>query len=202
VLIMCSKAQAEVIRELAPLRIASLLWKPLQLSRLLDRVCELLNCIGSKHLGHPHLGHHTSRAADYLVANYGDAVSIGSIAQAIGVSASHLAHLFTRDTGMTLMTYVSRLRVEIASRLLIDVDTKLDSIAESTGFCDASHLSRAFREYLGCRPGEYRRRLRSAPSSSRITPRHILFIDGSMAVAVQSMKSANQFIVARSPHSA
>lgn len=53
---------------------------------------------------------------------------------------------------------MTRVRVAVASRLLAHTYTKLDGIAQVSGFTDASHLSRVFTERMGIRPGEYRRR--------------------------------------------
>jgi transcriptional regulator GlxA family with amidase domain len=43
-----------------------------------------------------------------------------------------------------------------------DVDSRLERIANLTGFDDGSHLSRVFVRQRGMRPGEYRRQLEVA----------------------------------------
>jgi transcriptional regulator GlxA family with amidase domain len=45
---------------------------------------------------------------------------------------------------------------------LADADSKLEHVAELTGFDDASHLSRVFIQQRGMRPGAYRRQLKVA----------------------------------------
>jgi transcriptional regulator GlxA family with amidase domain len=98
------------------------------------------------------------QAIDEIRANYREPLTVGAIASAIHVSPSHLAHRFRAETGMTVKEYVSRMRVEMAGRMLRETDAKLESIADAVGFCDAPHLSRVFVQYTRQRPGEYRRR--------------------------------------------
>jgi transcriptional regulator GlxA family with amidase domain len=58
---------------------------------------------------------------------------------------------------MTVKTYVNRVRIEAARRLLLDTSEKIDTVAALVGFHDASHLSRLFLKYAGRRPGDVRR---------------------------------------------
>jgi AraC-like DNA-binding protein len=59
---------------------------------------------------------------------------------------------------MSVKEYALRLKVELAKRLLLSSHSTLEELAERCGFCDASHLSRVFRQYAGCGPGEFRQR--------------------------------------------
>jgi AraC-like DNA-binding protein len=106
----------------------------------------------------PRFGRPVSQAIEYIRLNYHAQLTVTAIANAIHVSPSHLAHRFRSETGMTVKDYVNRVRVEIARRLLLETDAKLESIADAVGFYDAPHLSRVFVQYTRTRPGEYRRR--------------------------------------------
>lgn len=106
----------------------------------------------------PRLGRRMSQAIEQIRGNYRGPLTVRAIADAIHVSPSHLAHRFRLETGMTVKEYVTRVRVEMARRMLLETDAKLDSIANAVGFCDAPHLSRVFVQYTRLRPGEYRRR--------------------------------------------
>jgi len=41
--------------------------------------------------------------------------------------------------------------------LLRDTDEKMEDIAQQVGYSGAANLSRAFKEVMGMRPGEFRR---------------------------------------------
>ncbi len=108
------------------------------------------------------LGHHTSAAMEYVARHFPARLRLVTTAHHIGVSASHLAHVFRRQTGVRFSEFVLRVRVEAARRLLRETDVPIDVIAERTGFYDASHFSRRFRHDTGHGPGAYRR-LGTAP---------------------------------------
>jgi AraC-like DNA-binding protein len=108
--------------------------------------------------GEPPLGRVVRQAIEQIRVRYRGPLTVRAIADAIHVSPSHLAHRFRLETGMTVKEYVTRVRLEMARRMLLETDAKLDSIADAVGFCDAPHLSRVFVQYTRRRPGEYRRR--------------------------------------------
>lgn len=103
------------------------------------------------------LSRRVSQAVEQIRGNYQAPLTVRAIADAIHVSPSHLAHRFRLETGMSVKEYVTRVRVEMARRMLLETDTKLESIASAVGFCDAPHLSRVFVQYTRRRPGDYRR---------------------------------------------
>jgi AraC-like DNA-binding protein len=106
----------------------------------------------------PQLGRRVAQAIEEIRLHYREPLTVRAIADAIHVSPGYLAHRFRLETGMTVKEYVTRMRVEMARRMLLETDAKLDSIADAVGFCDAPHLSRVFVQYTRRRPGEYRRR--------------------------------------------
>jgi len=78
------------------------------------------------------------------------------VAAAVGVHPAHLARAFRARYGETLGEYVRRLRVEWAARELVTTDKSLALVAVEAGFCDQSHLTRAFKRQLGVTPGRFR----------------------------------------------
>lgn len=102
-------------------------------------------------------GRRVSQAIAQIRGNYHAPLTVRAIADAIHVSPSHLAHRFRLETGMTVKEYVTKVRVDMARRMLVETDAKLESIASAVGFCDAPHLSRVFVQHTRRRPGDYRR---------------------------------------------
>jgi AraC family transcriptional regulator len=100
---------------------------------------------------------------DYLYEHYHErGVTVERVAEAIGVSSSHLAHLFPEFAGLSVKQYLTRMRVAMARRLLLSTDLSLEVIAERCGFCDAPHLSRVFHRSVGLWPGAMRRAAQEA----------------------------------------
>ena len=96
------------------------------------------------------------RAFEHLADHYGAGTTLESVASAVNISAGHLGERFLAETGMPVREWLTRVRVEVAKALLTETDEKLEMIAELTGFCDASHLSRVFLRLTAVRPGQYR----------------------------------------------
>jgi len=81
--------------------------------------------------------------------------SVSSLAAEAGVHPVHLARVFRRHRGETIASYVRRVRVQRAARLLAGRDPgsgNTASIAAAAGFADQSHMSRAFRRVAGTTP--------------------------------------------------
>jgi AraC-like DNA-binding protein len=62
-----------------------------------------------------------------------------------------------RAMGTTLSKEITKLRTDKASRALVDTDRKVAEIAEAVGFADPTVFSRAFKNWTGQSPREYRR---------------------------------------------
>ena len=62
-----------------------------------------------------------------------------------------------RAMGTTLSKELTKLRTDKASRALVDTDRKVAEIAEAVGFTDPTVFSRAFKNWTGQSPREYRR---------------------------------------------
>ena len=150
--------RAATARGCSVLMLAELARSPITMQELIERARSALAAHGlPPEL--PLLGRRVSQAIEQIRLNYHGALTVGALANAIHVSPSHLAHRFSAETGISVKDYVTKVRIEVARRLLLETDAKLESIADAVGFCDAPHLSRVFVQYTRQRPGEYRRRL-------------------------------------------
>jgi transcriptional regulator GlxA family with amidase domain len=94
---------------------------------------------------------------DVVEHNLGDCPTVPELAGLIHLEPSYFTRLFTSHFGMPPSRYILRRRLAAAQRLLRQSDVSIDSIAGELGFCDAFHLSKAFRRVVGVPPSEYRR---------------------------------------------
>jgi DNA-binding response OmpR family regulator/AraC-like DNA-binding protein len=126
---------------------------PVDLVRLLDDAASLLpDPSPPARLGGP-----VARLVEAVSAAYATS-RVDALADAVGLSASHLGRLFREQVGLTVRDYLARVRIEVARELLRETEEKTAAIAEMVGFCDESHLARVFRRHDGRPPGAYRRR--------------------------------------------
>lgn len=87
-----------------------------------------------------------------LLSGGADAPDIPAIAAAVGMSHERFRKVFKSAAGESPSTYRRRRRLAQASLMLHRSDLKLDMIAESLGFCDGFHLSKAFKAEYGHSP--------------------------------------------------
>lgn len=89
---------------------------------------------------------------------------IARIARDLGVGRRKLERHFNADLGIPPADASVRIRLAQARMLLARSDRTVTRIAEETGFCDASHLIRVFRETEGTTPDLWRQdRAQSSP---------------------------------------
>ena len=94
---------------------------------------------------------------DFIADNYARKLSIQDLAKAVGVSPNYLNELLQKTIGQSITEYLHRYRVEQAKIALENPESTISWIACCSGFYDASHFIRVFREFTGMTPGEYRK---------------------------------------------
>lgn len=97
-----------------------------------------------------------SRACDILHARFHEPLGLSSLASRVGVHPVHLAREFRRHYGCTVGQYVRRLRVDSASRMLVESESSLVAIALEVGFANQAHFCRIFKLLTGISPARYR----------------------------------------------
>jgi AraC-like DNA-binding protein len=96
------------------------------------------------------------RIEEFVDARLETRVDIAQLAVIFGYSSSHFFRMFRRTFGITPHTYVMRRRMTLAQDLLTATDLCLAEVALRAGFCDQSHLSRSFRQFVGVPPRAFR----------------------------------------------
>ncbi|WP_206184979.1 helix-turn-helix domain-containing protein [Thermoactinospora rubra] len=104
------------------------------------------------------------RVLAIIAAEPGAPHSVASLARAVALSPSRLAHLFTAETGRTPMQAVRQARIRHAAGLLEVTDLDVGQVAAASGFVSPFHFSRAFKREYGLPPRDYRARLRPDPA--------------------------------------
>ena len=83
--------------------------------------------------------------------------TLRTLAQLIGCSPFHLAHVFREVVGVSIHQYQLRVRLGAALDEVVDSDRGLSAIAVDAGFTHHSHFSAAFRRAFGITPSALRR---------------------------------------------
>jgi AraC-like DNA-binding protein len=101
-------------------------------------------------------------ARDFIRANLGKAISLADIAAHLGISAYHLSHVFSEESGFTLSSFLANARMERAAGLLADPRGRISEAAYAVGFQDPNYFSKVFHRHFGCSPKQYQARLSRA----------------------------------------
>jgi len=83
---------------------------------------------------------------------------VGELAASVNLSYSRLEHLFKAETGMTPVSYLKKLRIERARKLLETTFLTNQQIIIKVGIYDESHFIKDFKKAYGLVPSEYRKR--------------------------------------------
>jgi transcriptional regulator GlxA family with amidase domain len=67
------------------------------------------------------------------------------------------SHFFRARTGLTPAHFITEVRVQVASRLLVTTRLGHEQIASECGFANSNHFSKVFRRFRHQSPGTYRR---------------------------------------------
>ena len=95
-------------------------------------------------------------AAQYISCHYPEEIRVEQLAALAGMSYSNFAAKFHKYYGMPCSTYIRKVRISHVEDLLLQTDYDLTYISQETGFCDCSHLIRAFRKEKGTTPKQFR----------------------------------------------
>ncbi len=96
-------------------------------------------------------------ALQYIHAHYTEHITLDQLAALEHISKSYLSRQFRQRTGMTVIAYVNRLRIEAAKRLLTASDKGVNEIAYQVGFESPKYFYRTFRNLTGVPPAAFRR---------------------------------------------
>lgn len=108
-----------------------------------------------------------ARSAEQYIREMYHNKSLGlqDVCAALSVSKSYLTMVFKKHTGMTIVEYLTEVRMEEAKALLRGSDLRVYEIAERVGYRDAQYFSLTFRKQVGQSPSEYRDSLTEAALS-------------------------------------
>lgn len=96
------------------------------------------------------------KAINCIHLNIANNISLKDIAQTLEITPNHLARLFSKETGKTVVEYINHARVTMAANRLKQSRDSVAEIAAAVGFADTNYFSRMFKKYIGCSPSDYR----------------------------------------------
>lgn len=99
----------------------------------------------------------------YIEQHYFEDIKISMFTERYFLSREYLMKLFKQHYGFGIHEYVQKVRMDKAKALLDRPELKIQEISEMLGFKDKNYFSKAFRNYVGLSPSEYRAQGADAP---------------------------------------
>lgn len=96
-------------------------------------------------------------AKEYIQANYAQDIGVAQIAEVLQITPNYLSTLFRKVEGITLIRYLTGIRLEHARALLENSQLRISQIAREAGYADSHYFTRVFKENFGFYPNEYRK---------------------------------------------
>ena len=102
---------------------------------------------------------------EYLKDHFAQRITLEELAEMEHISTSYLSRKFKQRTGVTVVTYINRLRVEKAQQLLMASSLDINEIAYQTGFESSKYFYRVFKSVTGESPANFRRKYKRSAKS-------------------------------------
>ena len=95
------------------------------------------------------------RVIQYISDHVLEDITLKSVSRALGVSVSHLSHLFSDRLHINFRHFINAIRIEKACLLMRDPNLTLTEICSLCGYTSMRTFRRAFQSERGCLPSDY-----------------------------------------------
>ena len=91
-----------------------------------------------------------------LGMEYGQHISLKSIADRFRMNATYLGQIFIKETGMKFSEYLMAYRMHVARGQIVNTDEKISAIAADVGYSNMNYFYQHFHGFYGITPSEMR----------------------------------------------
>lgn len=92
----------------------------------------------------------------YIYDHMVDNISVTDIAEALHFNSQYLMRAFKKKTDMSIVEYITNLRMETAKKILVDTNLPVKEVSGMVGYSDYAYFNRVFKKEVGCSPNQYR----------------------------------------------
>ena len=92
----------------------------------------------------------------YILHNFKQNLQLEQLASIACMSPYHFHRLFKSHTGESVYAYIKKIRLEYAALCLLKSSEPTTAIALNAGYSNLSAFSKAFRQYYGVSPQDFR----------------------------------------------
>lgn len=101
-------------------------------------------------------GNIVMQISKYVLENVDCEINLQLIAEALHMNKNYLSEVFKQKTGISLIEYVTKAKMERAKVLLVQGELKSYEVADKLAYKDAEYFSKLFKKCTGMSPTECR----------------------------------------------
>lgn len=94
---------------------------------------------------------------EYLMKNLQYPVNLIELARLVNMQHAALCRLFRKETGNTITGFQNHLKMELATKMLMNDNLKVEEVAFECGYNTISYFNRQFKKHTALTPLEYRK---------------------------------------------
>ena len=102
---------------------------------------------------------HIVEATSYIEEHARENLNLSNVAEHIFISKTYLSYVFKKELNVTVNSYIRKLKMGYAKKLIIDGELSLKEIAKYIGYDDYNYFSRTFKNEFNISPMEFAKSL-------------------------------------------
>ena len=96
---------------------------------------------------------------EYIEAHLSSRLTLALLSNHVFMHPGYVCTLFKKETGLSVMTYILKRRVEESKHLLLNTRESITDISNYYQFCNEAYYIRVFRKHTGTTPSRFRRNI-------------------------------------------
>ena len=98
----------------------------------------------------------SKKVMEYLSGTYKEKLTLENVAEKFFLSPFHFSRIFKKETSLSLIEYLTKIRIQNASQLLLNTNRTVKEIAYEVGFQDPYYFTKVFKKLYRLTPTQYR----------------------------------------------
>ena len=100
----------------------------------------------------------TQKIKNLVEKEYMNDISLNYVAESVNLAPTYVSYIFKRETGQTLVKYITDVKMAKAKILLEEGNMKVIGVARACGYDNQPYFNRLFKNYFGITPKQFRER--------------------------------------------
>ncbi|KEI09828.1 chemotaxis protein CheY [Clostridium sp. K25] len=97
---------------------------------------------------------------DYIYDHYKEDITLEDIANICSISPCYFSRVFKKELGVNFITYINKMRIDEAKKILINSNETINNISFKMGFDNCGYFIKVFKKIIGVTPKKYRQKFR------------------------------------------